>query len=75
MGNVRVLDLTVDQDGNGGLDNGLELGILLVAMDLEQTDIVLAVAAASEFGSHCKEWIEVDKRAEAMQGDRSKTKR
>jgi hypothetical protein len=47
-----LLDPAADQHLDGGLNDGLQLGVVLVAVDLEQADIVLAVGAASELGVH-----------------------
>lgn len=43
---VRFFNLAVNQTSDGGLDHGLDIG-LIVADDLKQTDVVLAVAATS----------------------------
>lgn len=51
MVNVRRFNLTVNQTGDGVLDDSLNTS-LLVTHNLEETDIVLAIAAISETGVH-----------------------
>lgn len=51
MVNVRRFNLTVNQTGDGVLDDSLNTS-LLVTHNLEETDIVLAIAAISKTGVH-----------------------
>lgn len=65
---IRLLDLTIDQDADSGFHDRLQLRVLLVAVDLEYTDIVLAVGTANEFGVHVDGYWRGRARDKAMRG-------